>query len=300
MDKLVLTGASGFLGAPLSRCLGQDYDVIEVRRLVPQASSANQIVEWDLLKDRHYDDLFARTNATTLVHGAWSMSANDYNLPTNFDWVEASLGIVRSFVENGGTTVVGIGSCVQYDWGDGVCVEGVCVEDSTPRSHANTYAVCKNIVEDYVTAFCGHHGIRCLWLRPFFMYGPAEDPSRLVADIATSVLRGDVATIRNGGLDRDYLHVEDVAGLIRALIRSDAHGICNAGAGEVVSLGEIGRTIARLSGREDLLRVEVPEIVKGKTVVADMSRSREFIDYTPRYTLQSGLEHTLNWWKQHA
>ena len=285
MTRLLLTGASGFIGRPLANNLLDDFEVITLGRGVAD-------LQVDLVADNNFSDVVSEASAEVLVHSAWTMEPNNYDLPINFDWLRASLLLVEEFVRQGGKTVVAFGSCVQYDW-----QSGVCSEDYTARRTENSYALTKNLLQDYVSAFCNARNVRWLWLRPFFMYGPREDQRRLVGDIASTLLSSEKATIRNGGIYRDFLHVEDVAGLSAALIRSDASGVFNVGSGEMVSLAHIGELIAKGLNQEHNLALEFPNTSSGKYVVADLNKTVSAVLWQPRFNLESGIQDTLEWWK---
>jgi nucleoside-diphosphate-sugar epimerase len=98
---------------------------------------------------------------------------------------------------------------------------------------------------------------------------------------------------------RDFLYVEDVAAAFIAALLSDYQGAFNIGSGEPVSLRSIGELLARLTGRQDLLTIgALPPVANEAPLIgADVSALRDEMDFSPRWTLETGLEATIDWWR---
>ena len=73
----------------------------------------------------------------------------------------------------------------------------------------------------------------------FFLYGPHEHPDRLVSSVILSLLRGEPAKCSHGRQIRDYMHVQDVANGLVALLDSDVRGAVNVSSGQATTLREI-------------------------------------------------------------
>jgi nucleoside-diphosphate-sugar epimerase len=85
----------------------------------------------------------------------------------------------------------------------------------------------------------------------FFLYGPGEDPRRLVPSVARALHAGERAKVTDGTQVRDFLHVTDAARAFVALLMSDVAGAVNIGSGTGVSLRHIVETLERLAGRRN-------------------------------------------------
>ena len=84
-----------------------------------------------------------------------------------------------------------------------------------------------------------------------FLYGPGEDPNRLVPAVARALRTGERAKVTDGRQVRDFLHVADAARAFVALLTSDVAGAVNIGSGTGVSLRQVVETLERASGRRD-------------------------------------------------
>ena len=92
-------------------------------------------------------------------------------------------------------------------------------------------------------------GMSTVWARLFYLYGPGEDPRRLVASIIRSLLRSESVAISPGEQVRDFLHVDDVAAAIAHIAEGELTGPVNVGSGIPVTVAHLARTVGRPSER---------------------------------------------------
>ena len=82
-------------------------------------------------------------------------------------------------------------------------------------------------------------GVSTAWARIFFTFGPHEPLGRLVSDIASALVAGQVVETTAGQQERDYLYVADVASALVALTGSNLTGTINIASGESVPVRRI-------------------------------------------------------------
>lgn len=298
MKKVLLTGASGFVGRHcLSALRARGYEVHAVSsREIATAITAG--VVWhqaDLLDRTHVSSLLEQLRPTHLLHCAWYAVPGKYwNAAENFRWVEASLHLLQTFAEAGGQRAVGVGTCAEYDWSDGQCFEQV-----TPLNPSTTYGVCKHAFQLMLDAIGKQTGLSTAWGRLFFLYGPHEYRERLVASIITSILRGEAALCSHGEQVRDFLFVEDAADALAALLESEVSGAVNIASGRPVRLRELVDEIAAQLARPDLIQFGVRPAPQSEPplLLADVARLRDEVGWSPQHDLAGGIAETINWWK---
>jgi nucleoside-diphosphate-sugar epimerase len=151
-------------------------------------------------------------------------------------------------------------------------------------------------------AFANQASLSAAWGRIFFLYGPHEHPSRLVASVIRALLRGEPAPCSHGNQIRDWLYVQDVADAFVALLNSDVTEPVNIASGQPVSIRDVVYRIAGHLGREDLIRLgAVPTLANEPPfLLADIRRLREQVGWRPKFTLETGLAQTIEWWASHA
>jgi nucleoside-diphosphate-sugar epimerase len=298
MTRVLVTGASGFIGAPALAALAQRgaYEIHATARHLPEGPPAG--IHWhtvDLFDRERIRPLLSRIGATHLLHLAWSVEPGVFrDSPQNRAWKDASLSLFRDFADAGGMRIVAAGTCSEYAGGDTSLSEGATAE--RPES---PYGEAKLATWRGLESLAGETGLSAAWGRVFFLYGPREHPKRLVASVIRALLLGERAATTAGLQRRDFLHVEDVASALAALADSDVRGPVNIASGFAVEVRDLVRKIAGKIGREDLLDIGTlpspesePSILEGR-----VDRLMSDVGWRPRFGLDSGLDHTISWWK---
>lgn len=294
--KVLVTGASGFIGRNVVAQLVRDgVEVVAAGRKQPQglAGAAFEVV--DLLTPGNPAALIAAVKPTHLIHLAWNAEPGKFwTAPDNLDWSAATFALVHAFADAGGARAVLAGSCAEYDWTG----PGLLGEDST-IAPATFYGIIKDATRRAVCAYGKQTGLSIAWGRVFWLYGPGEARNRLVSDVAAALSKGMPVETTEGRQQRDFLHVEDVAGAFLAALRSDYCGPFNIASGLPVTVRELIEILAIELGGRDLVQfgarlspTDDPHIIVGDTTIL-----RKSIGFTPRYDLPSGLRSTATWWK---
>src|SRR5205814_8914752 len=120
--------------------------------------------------------------------------------------------------------------------------------------------------------------------RIFNVYGPGEDPNRLVPYLIRQLIAGSACGLTSGEQVRDYIHADDLAAALWALARTDAKGAVNVGSGERVSVKDVALKIAGMLGGKHLLNFGAIPLRGGEPQVRcpDLSRLHNITDWKPR------------------
>jgi nucleoside-diphosphate-sugar epimerase len=301
MNRVLVTGASGCIGRHIvPQLISRGWDVHAVRS--PRSAAGTPPIEgvtWhagDLLRTTGVDSLVGAAAPTHLLHLAWYIAPGRWaQAPENFEWVQASLALLRAFKAHGGRRVVIAGSCLEYDWRYGYCSEAL-----TPCTPHTAYGACKHALQVLSAAMSRDSAMSSAWARIFFLYGPHEHPDRLVAAVVRSLLAGEPARVSHGRQVRDYLFVEDVADAMIRLLESDVTGPINVASGQAVTLRSIVEKIGERTGRSELIQFgAIPQAATDTPlVVADTSRLAAELDWQPHWDLDRGIETTIGWWRR--
>jgi len=299
MKTVLLTGARGFIGAHcLEALLERGFMVHAVSSRGRQNSYPEQ-VEWhhaDLHNGEHLFRLMAEVRPQYLLHMAWDVSHGTYwSSLENLRWVKSSLSLLQAFIDYGGQRAVMAGSCAEYDWSHGYCIEG-----QTPLNPGTLYGICKSSLWQMVEAAGQVSGISTAWGRLFFLYGPGEHPNRLVPSVITSLLKGEDALCTHGEQIRDYIYVKDAAKALAVLLESKVEGPVNIASGRPVQLKELIGAAAHIIGRPQQVRLGAMATSKDDPplLLANTRRLFEEVGWEPRYTLYEGLTETIEWWRR--
>jgi len=295
----LVTGGTGFLG---SHCLAplrdRGFEVLALHRARPTVDCAG--IHWvrgDVMDRAAMRELLREYRPQGLLHLAWFVEPGKLITDaSNLDWVSATLDLIRAFRESGGERCTVSGSCYEYDWRFGYCSE-----DVTPCEPDTLYGASKDGLRRTFLAYCNTSGLSGSWGRAFFMYGPRENPARLVSSVILSLLRGEPAKSSHGLQVRDYLHIQDVADGIVALFASPARGPYNIAAGAPTTIRQIVELLGRLTGRADLLHIgALPARANdAPLVLGDGRRMLQEVGWKPAIALEVGLADTVEWWRAH-
>lgn len=302
MEKLLVTGSTGFIGRHcLNALAAREFDVHAVFRTSPPPGPQGGI-EWhqaDILNSGEIARIMAKVKPAYLLHLAWHIVPGKWaqsGAIQNLAWVQASLELLKAFQEHGGKRAVFAGSCTEYDWN-----YGYCTENFTPTNPNSFYGLCKNSVQRLGEAFSREAGVSWAWGRIFFVYGPHEQPARLVSSVIQALLNNRNAPCTHGNQIRDYLYVQDVADALVALLESEVKGAVNIGSGIPIALKDMLHIIGRKLHREHLIQLGAlaAPSYESPLVVGRIERLCHEVKWTPKIDLHQGLDLTIKWWASH-
>ncbi len=290
--KVLVTGANGFIGR---QCCIQLKEMGYEVHAISSKSNLEKDFYWhkvNLLDDKQVKDLFKRVKPSHLLHLAWYAEHGKFwTSKKNYQWLKSSLTLFEEFALSGGKKVVVAGTCAEYDWNSERYIEG-----ETPLAPQTVYGICKHSLQMILSSFASSNEISCSWGRIFSLYGPFENPDRLIASVVTSLINNKNIICNNGELIRDYLHVNDVASAFVSLIESDIEGPINIGSGQGIMLKDLVRKVEKLMQKFGYLEIDNRSIGNkdAPIIVADTNKIRS-IGWEPSYNLDRGLKNTIDW-----
>lgn len=161
---------------------------------------------------------------------------------------------------------------------------------------SDEYSLTKWLAEEAVRAYGRKGVVLPAVLRPAVIYGPGQKGSMFVPSLVGALARGERFPMTGGAQKRDLVHVRDVASAILAVVVRRAAGVFNVGSGAGIPMIDVGRKLAALAGRPDLLGVG--ELAYRDNEVWDYAVSAAALEratgWTPRVGLDEGLQETLD------
>ncbi|SEW37304.1 Nucleoside-diphosphate-sugar epimerase [Aliiroseovarius sediminilitoris] len=297
-QTVLVTGATGFIGAAcLPKLTDAGFAVIGTYRgdTPPAPRDGVTWIRADLSDAADIDAVMTQHRPSHLLALAWYMGPGNQQSRENFRWLSRSIDLLAAFADAGGTRVTFCGSCMEYDWSQPVTLN----ERTTPLRPDTPYGAAKAALFSAFGSMCDTLDLSGSWARPFFLYGPGENPRRLAADVVVSLLEGREALCTHGQQARDFLHVDDVADAMVRLLQSDLTGPVNIGSGAAIPLATLINEIGRQTGAADLIRLGAREARPGDPplVEADITRLHDELGWTPTFDLETGVADTIDWWR---
>jgi nucleoside-diphosphate-sugar epimerase len=243
--RALVTGAEGFLGANLVRhltCAG--HEVIALSRpggtlwRLEEVETEMQTLELDLRDTVAIERVLVESKPQWVfhlaTHGAYSWQTDVRTMiDVNVGATAALLAVARVIDVH---AFVNVGSSSEYGLKTHAPHEDEWLE---PNSH---YAVTK-AAGSHLTALAAMDGLPAVTLRLYSIYGPWEDPGRLMPALVRSATQGECPVLVGPETARDFVYVDDCCdALLRAAQRGapDCPGsILNIGSGTQTRLDEL-------------------------------------------------------------
>lgn len=299
--KLLLTGATGFIGSHVARRMVTDG--CEVYALIRPGSNTWRIndiirslnvVSCDLFAIQELDKCLEKIRPDLCVHLAWYAEPGKYlNSLENLRLLCASLQFATRLVNLGCRRFIGAGSCAEYEPAPD------CLSESSPTLSRSLYGASKLGLYLTLEQLSNVTNMEFSWVRFFYLYGPFEDERRLVPSIVGLLLRNQEANVTKGEQIRDFLHVEDVAAAVWAIAQTNLQGPVNVGSGRPIAVRNIVTKIGDILNRPELIKFGALPYGESDPmfVCANNARLLGNTTWTPRYSLDEGLCQAVDWWK---
>jgi nucleoside-diphosphate-sugar epimerase len=283
--RVLVTGGSGFIGRRLVQSLK-----LEGASVVAPGRDA-----LDVTADRFPDlgiDKVVHLAARTYVPDAWTDPSDFYRVNT-----QGTINVL-DFCRRTGAQLIFISG---YCYGIPAILP---LPESAPLRPNNPYAFSKYAAEEACRFFHGFFQTNVTVLRPFNIYGPGQSRHFLIPRIVEQAI--DPATseivVEDDKPRRDYVHVDDVVGAIRALLKNPKPGTTfNVGAGESHSVAQLGDLIGALANvKKPLVSRGRPRANEIPDVVADITAIRNAVGWSPSTRLEVGLRDVIADWRGRA
>ena len=314
--KILITGGAGFIGSNLTEHLLNDERVSLVRVFDNLATgsldnlsefASNQKFEFVEGDIRNYHSCLQVSKDVDLIShqaalGSVPRSIND-PLTTNDVNITGTLNIFTAAKENKVKRVVYAASSSTY--GDHPDLPKVEDKIGNPLS---PYAVTKLVNELYAKVYANVYGMELIGLRYFNVFGPKQNPKGAYAAViplfAEAILNSQSPIINGDGtIFRDFTFVANaVQANVLALFTENNNAlnqVYNIAYGEKTSLLQLVEMINKIVGKN--IQPAHRENRKGDIPksLADISKAKKLLNYHPQFSVEQGLQKTMEWYKTH-
>ena len=303
MRRVLLSGGSGFVGANLARrLLGDGHEVHLLLRPGFRPWRIEEIRAHLRLHTAVLDDRESVARVVASVRPEWvfHLAAHGaYPTQTDIDaMIRTNLAGTASLLDaclaTGCSAFVNAGSSSEYGFKDHAPAE------TEPLEPNSAYAVTKAAATMYCRLQARRHDAWVPTLRLYSVYGPYEEPTRLLPTLIARGLQGRLPPLVAPETARDYVFTEDVVdALLLAAVRrgGDLGAVFNVGSGVQTTLREIVELARRLLGiTEEPRWGSLPPRQWDTSVwVADNHLIAETLGWRPAHTLEQGVKAMIDW-----
>ena len=313
MEKILVTGAGGFIGGHLVKeLLNRGYSVraVDIKPLKEWYQIFNDVENFEL-------DMSIKDNCFKMakgVNGVLNMACNmggmgfiENNKAECMLSVLVNTHMLMACKENKVKKYFFSSSACAYnkDLQDRTDISGLKESDAYPANPEDGYGweklfserMCRHYLEDY--------GLDVKVARYHNVYGPngtydggrEKAPAALCRKvIIANEKNSDIIDVWGDGKQtRSFLFIEDCIDATLQFFNSDHHGPINIGSEEKVSINEMIEKIEKISSKKfkKNYQLDKPKGVRGRSSNNDLIR--KLFKWEPKYNLYEGLKRTYQW-----
>lgn len=284
--KIVISGASGFIGANLTKKLSKDNDIYALTRgtnwRLNDIHSSFTYIALDLALDSREKILkiIKKIRPDVLIHCA----SYDYHIDTQVrEMLQTNIiGALNLFDACNDAIIINTGSSSEYG------IKDTPMKENDSMAPATNYAMSKALMTTFFTSR------NAITLRPFSVYGYYESMQRLVPYLLYSSIKGKKATLKNPASVRDFIFIDDMVKAYILAIKNYhrvENRIFNIGSGKQSSVFEVARLVGVGLDADTKMGSSEPVMMWQ----ADINRAKKELGWHPTHTLNEGIVKTKKW-----
>jgi GDP-L-fucose synthase len=296
-SRIYVAGHKGMVGSALVRCLA-DHGYRNIVTATRQ--------ELDLLDQAAVMDYFARKNIDVVLLAAAKVGGIHANStqPASFLYENLVIetNVIHAAFEYRTPKLVFFGSSCIYPK---FCPQPIKEEYLLTSGFEETneaYAIAKIAGLKLCEAINRQYGTRYVSVMPANLYGPNDNYDLSHGHVLAALIRKtheaklnalDSVTVWGTGSPlREFLHVDDLASAVLALLRNDqAEGVFNVGYGKDISIADLARLICDVIGFDGALAFDSSKPDGTPRKLLDVSRLAK-LGWTPGIKLRDGIAAT--------
>lgn len=249
-ERVVLTGATGFIGSHLAEeLIACGYEVIALRRCQSDPWRVVLVQDqmlWLNVEEPDWEKQLRALQPEYLVHSAWL----GVGVGQRDDWqsqlsnLTFTMQLLQALGQGSLKKVIVLGSQAEYGEFEGR------IDEEYAANPTAAYGAVKLATLSLLRSYCQAHNIEWYWLRVFAVYGPREDKQWFVSFVTTSLLNEKAPNLTGCEQKYDYLFVKDLA---RAIVQTlpvapGVSGVYNISSNHATGLKEIVDILHTLTG----------------------------------------------------
>jgi len=312
MQKILITGAGGFIGNHLVKRLKQEGSWVRgVDLKYPEFSEtwADDFVIGDLrdpyicrqIVDQRFDEVY-QLAADMGGAGFVFTGENDADIMHNSALINLNM-LEACYKRNAKRVFYSSSACIYPEFNQRDPDNPKCAEDSAyPALPDSDYGWEKLFSERLYLAFQKNYGLEVRISRYHNIFGPLgtwqggreKAPAAICRKVAVAPEGGEIEIWGDGKQTRSFLYIDECLDGTLKLMRSEFTGPVNIGSEEMVSINQLADMTMRIAGKNLRIKhIKGPQGVRGRN--SDNRLIFAKINWKPSQPLEAGLRKTYSW-----
>jgi GDP-4-dehydro-6-deoxy-D-mannose reductase len=280
--KIVITGASGFLGSNLVNKLEKaNHNVLSILRSTPNPLQTI----FDYKPD-------------VVVHCAWK-GGNNYedinDISQQFTNVSDGIELLKTLSSlPNKPKFIGFGSFAEYG-----NLNNLALEENWEKP-TNMYGISKLTLKNYSENFCKTNNIPWSWVRPCYIYGPGDVSTRLIPSTIAKLLHKQTVTLDQCDKIIDYMYIDDFVNFMYNIVTQPTQGVFNICSGQQYKLKDVILMIANMLNANEYLVFEDSErrVLTSNYICGSNLKAKQLNQFNNLISLEEGLIKTISHYKK--
>lgn len=293
MKKILITGATSFLGIQVSKLLERS-PAIHIVKTSLQGDLKNNVAPLDLLLPDKVSAFIQKEKPDTIIHLAALVDlSRDYEVAKRCFEVNllGTLNVLEALKKNPPKKI--IFASTEEVYGNNPLPFH---EKQLPQP-PSMYAISKVAGEQLLRIYGTELGFSTIVLRIGTFYGPGNPRHRFIPQIIQAARANQDILLNSGTKKRDYIYVGDVANAVEKAVhvKSTGYEIVNIGGGKNYSLEELADMVVNItySSSRIVLNAFPDRIGEADEWLMNSTKAKKILGWTPQTTLATGLAYTI-------
>lgn len=288
-QRILVTGASGFLGGHLTQSLRACGAEVHAVSRTKRSDAAGGIKWWqaNLADIREVESVWSAVQPAVVYHLAGDVNGAptlDLLLPTYHSLLTTTVNLLNVSARRGCQRVVLVGSLEEVD-----------IKDAGAPP-ASPYAAAKTAASSYARMCHQLFGSPVVILRTFMTYGPGQPEWKVIPSTIGALIDGVPPRLSSGRRELDWIYIDDVVeAFVAASYEPGIEGMTlDAGSGRLTPIEDVVRHLVQLVNPAIEPQFgELPDRPERPARAADTMRTLTHLKWKPRTSLEDGLMRTF-------